>query len=316
MIDLHSGRVLPSAAPRFGAASQKQPAGANAAPALRRLVGADRRFEEGAGAAQTQRIFRQEHEFVRDDDADAENARRWETRMARRYYDALHKEYAICDLSRWREGAVGLRWRTAAEVTSGKGERICAARRLRLRTACGASSCPSSTSSRAKRSSSSSSAASAGAARRRSRAASAAAAGSRDRSRRDRDDRRDRKKKKKKEKSKAPVIPEADIKFMDTLRRDIQTMGPLRSNHLERAYKRHPEIPPKGRGRDLDREAVRTLWLNSEEAGDVRRGHGVSTSADFVTKLNIVADRQEDRPPSQLPEPERRRLNRHVVCSL
>ena len=48
--------------------------------------------------------------------------------MARRYYDALHKEYAICDLSRWREGAVGLRWRTAAEVTSGKGERICAAR--------------------------------------------------------------------------------------------------------------------------------------------------------------------------------------------
>ena len=76
-------------------------------------------LEEGAGAAQTQRIFRQEHEFVRDDDADAENARRWETRMARRYYDALHKEYAICDLSRWREGAVGLRWRTAAEVTSG-----------------------------------------------------------------------------------------------------------------------------------------------------------------------------------------------------
>lgn len=83
--------------------------------------------EEGAGAVQTARIFRDEHEFVRDDDADAENARRWETRMARRYYDELHKEYAICDLSRWREGAVGLRWRTAAEVTSGKGERICAA---------------------------------------------------------------------------------------------------------------------------------------------------------------------------------------------
>ena len=85
-------------------------------------------LDEGAGAAQTQRIFRQEHAFVRAAAADAENARRWETRMARRYYDALHKEYAICDLSRWREGAVGLRWRTAAEVTSGKGERICAAR--------------------------------------------------------------------------------------------------------------------------------------------------------------------------------------------
>ena len=85
-------------------------------------------LDEGAGAAQTQRIFRQEHEFVRDDDADAENARRWETRMARRYYDELHKEYAICDLSRWRDGAVGLRWRTEAEVLRGKGERTCAAR--------------------------------------------------------------------------------------------------------------------------------------------------------------------------------------------
>ena len=62
MIDLHSGRVLPIAASRFGAASQKhteepsRPAAASthsasrnehaidAAPALRRLVHADRRI--------------------------------------------------------------------------------------------------------------------------------------------------------------------------------------------------------------------------------------------------------------------------------
>ena len=262
-------------------------------------------FDEGAGAAQTQRIFRQEHEFVRDDDADAENARRWETRMARRYYDALHKEYAICDLSRWREGAVGLRWRTAAEVTSGKGERICAARGCDARDGLRSFELPfeyveqgekklelvkcrvcRSCAKKIK-------------GRKRSRSRS-----------RDRD-RRDRKKKKKKEKSKAPAIPEADIRFMDTLRRDIQTMGPLRSNHLNAFYKRHPEIPPKGSGAGTwiakRCQHYGLIVKKPEKYGGAMEFQLAPTSS---RKLNIVADRQEDRPPSQLPEPERRRLNK------
>jgi len=48
--------------------------------------------------------------------------------MVARYDARLHKEYAICDLSRHREGRVGLRWRTEAEVVRGKGETSCAAR--------------------------------------------------------------------------------------------------------------------------------------------------------------------------------------------
>ena len=83
-------------------------------------------IDEG-GEARTAAIFAAHHEFVRDDARDGAS-KRWETRMARRYYDELHKEYAICDLSRWRDGAVGLRWRTEAEVLRGKGERTCAAR--------------------------------------------------------------------------------------------------------------------------------------------------------------------------------------------
>ena len=83
---------------------------------------------EADGEARTAEIFRDHHEFVRDDERDAEASRRWETRMVRRYYDELHKEYAICDLSRWRKGGVGLRWRTEAEVVSGVGERVCAAK--------------------------------------------------------------------------------------------------------------------------------------------------------------------------------------------
>ena len=41
----------------------------------------------------------------------------------------LFKEYAIADLSRYKEGAVGLRWRTEAEVVSGKGQFSCGAKR-------------------------------------------------------------------------------------------------------------------------------------------------------------------------------------------
>ena len=40
----------------------------------------------------------------------------------------LYKEYAIADLSRHREGKVGLRWRTQKEVVSGRGQFICAAK--------------------------------------------------------------------------------------------------------------------------------------------------------------------------------------------
>eukprot|EP01045_Picozoa_sp_COSAG04_P019390 COSAG04_NODE_1877_length_5323_cov_2.581627_4_plen_238_part_00 len=41
----------------------------------------------------------------------------------------LFKEYAIADLSRYKEGAVGLRWRTETEVVSGKGQFSCGAKR-------------------------------------------------------------------------------------------------------------------------------------------------------------------------------------------
>jgi len=49
----------------------------------------------------------------------------WGARMAKRYFDKLHKEYVLADLSRWKEGKVGLRWRVEREVGFGgwgKGE--------------------------------------------------------------------------------------------------------------------------------------------------------------------------------------------------
>ena len=44
-----------------------------------------------------------------------------------RYYSKLLKEYALCDLSRYRDCMVGLRWRTEQEVVIGKGQFSCGA---------------------------------------------------------------------------------------------------------------------------------------------------------------------------------------------
>ena len=46
--------------------------------------------------------------------------------MAAKYYKKLVKEYAVVDLSRYKEGKVGMRWRTEKEVISGKGQFECA----------------------------------------------------------------------------------------------------------------------------------------------------------------------------------------------
>jgi hypothetical protein len=48
-------------------------------------------------------------------------------RVCCRYYSKLLKEYALCDLSRYRDCKVGLRWRTEQEVVIGKGQFTCAA---------------------------------------------------------------------------------------------------------------------------------------------------------------------------------------------
>lgn len=67
-------------------------------------------------------LLQEAHRFLRtpaDDDGS------WEARLARRYYDKLFKEYVVCDLAGYRQGNVGFRWRTEAEVVQGKGQFHC-----------------------------------------------------------------------------------------------------------------------------------------------------------------------------------------------
>jgi hypothetical protein len=60
------------------------------------------------------------------DSGGGSGAAAWEARVASRYWAALNKEFALADLSRC-PAALGLRWRSAAEVAAGVGQFTCGA---------------------------------------------------------------------------------------------------------------------------------------------------------------------------------------------
>ncbi|CAI5727260.1 unnamed protein product [Peronospora destructor] len=71
-------------------------------------------------------VLKQKFQFIRDDDDDAEKGQTdWQIRMSVRYYQQLFREYALADLSRYKEGKIGLRWRTDMEVVAGTGQFSC-----------------------------------------------------------------------------------------------------------------------------------------------------------------------------------------------
>lgn len=75
-------------------------------------------------------VLKQQFQFIRDDEADAEQGETdWQVRMSARYYRQLFREYALADLSRYKEGKIGLRWRTEMEVVAGKGQFSCGNKR-------------------------------------------------------------------------------------------------------------------------------------------------------------------------------------------
>jgi protein FRA10AC1 len=73
-------------------------------------------------------VLHEQHQFIRDEEDDSKN-KSWERRMTAKYYQRLFKEYALADLTRYKEGKVGLRWRTEKEVMAGKGQFTCGNKR-------------------------------------------------------------------------------------------------------------------------------------------------------------------------------------------
>eukprot|EP01129_Flabellula_baltica_P010477 TRINITY_DN4434_c0_g1_i1.p1 TRINITY_DN4434_c0_g1~~TRINITY_DN4434_c0_g1_i1.p1 ORF type:complete len:208 (+),score=45.09 TRINITY_DN4434_c0_g1_i1:56-679(+) len=71
-------------------------------------------------------ILKHNYRFIEQDassDCDDDYGRNF----AKEYYDNLVKTFCVADLSRYREGKVGMRWRTHSEVVDGKGQFVCGA---------------------------------------------------------------------------------------------------------------------------------------------------------------------------------------------
>ncbi|XP_055946434.1 protein FRA10AC1-like [Argiope bruennichi] len=67
-------------------------------------------------------IIRENHRFLWEEE---DEAKTWGEQLAKKYYDRLFKEYCLCDLSRYKEKKIGMRWRTEKEVILGKGQFFC-----------------------------------------------------------------------------------------------------------------------------------------------------------------------------------------------
>ncbi|KAG5539061.1 hypothetical protein RHGRI_019573 [Rhododendron griersonianum] len=67
-----------------------------------------------------QDTLREGYRFIRSEEDDLDPS--WEQKLVKRYYDKLFKEYCIADMSQYKSGKIGLRWRVEKEVISGKGQ--------------------------------------------------------------------------------------------------------------------------------------------------------------------------------------------------
>ncbi|OIS99496.1 PREDICTED: protein FRA10AC1 homolog [Nicotiana attenuata] len=70
-----------------------------------------------------QDTLKEGYRFIRTEEDDMNPS--WEQRLVKRYYDKLFKEYCLADMTHYKSGKIGLRWRTEKEVISGKGQFVC-----------------------------------------------------------------------------------------------------------------------------------------------------------------------------------------------
>ncbi|KAE9414916.1 hypothetical protein Angca_002793, partial [Angiostrongylus cantonensis] len=78
-------------------------------------------------------VLKDNHKFLWSDSDEASLPTSWEARMAKKYYDKLFK-YCIIDLTYFKKNKIAMRWRTEAEVRSGKGQFICASKKCSVNT--------------------------------------------------------------------------------------------------------------------------------------------------------------------------------------
>lgn len=87
------------------------------------FYGKDVSAEEKLPVKTDKDTLREGYRFIRSEEDDLDPS--WEQRLVKRYYNKLFKEYCLADMSKYRTGKIGLRWRTEKEVISGKGQFVC-----------------------------------------------------------------------------------------------------------------------------------------------------------------------------------------------
>lgn len=76
-------------------------------------------------------VIKSNHRFLWENVQDSELT--WEQKLAKKYYEKLFKEYCICDVSRYKDNKVAMRWRTENELKVGKGQFVCGSRKCEER---------------------------------------------------------------------------------------------------------------------------------------------------------------------------------------
>ncbi|BAT14995.1 Os11g0639000 [Oryza sativa Japonica Group] len=87
------------------------------------FYGHDKNVDNRAPIKTDKDTLREGYRFILSEEDDVDST--WEKRLVKRYYDKLFKEYCIADMSQYKRGKIGLRWRTEKEVISGKGQFLC-----------------------------------------------------------------------------------------------------------------------------------------------------------------------------------------------
>lgn len=85
--------------------------------------GRERFTQEKLPVKTDQDTLKEGYRFIRTEEDDMNPS--WEQRLVKRYYDKLFKEYCLADMTHYKSGKIGLRWRTEKEVISGKGQFVC-----------------------------------------------------------------------------------------------------------------------------------------------------------------------------------------------
>ncbi|KAJ3120301.1 hypothetical protein HK098_004693 [Nowakowskiella sp. JEL0407] len=73
-----------------------------------------------------QDILKDHHKDEDESDNEEDEVKQWESRVAKKYYDRLFKEFAMADMRSYKSGRIALRWRTEKEVIDGLGQFTCA----------------------------------------------------------------------------------------------------------------------------------------------------------------------------------------------